>query len=57
MMSLYDGDVKVMVGISVVSMISMVMLMLVGCTFWRRYRRNVVLKEGYEKLLNEGDES
>lgn len=47
----------VIIGVSIAASLTLLLMIFVGCTLWRRYRRNVVIKEGYQQLLNEGDES
>lgn len=54
---LYNYDMKIMIGVTVASLVTSLLMIFIGCTFWRRHRRNVVIKEGYQQLLNEGDES
>ena len=56
-MASYEYDIKVMIGVSVVSMMALLFMLFIGCAVWRKHRRNVVLKDGYQQLLNEGDES
>lgn len=46
-----------MIGVSVATMVTAVVLVIVVCLCYKRHRRDVVLREGYEKLLTEGDES
>ncbi|XP_053373860.1 uncharacterized protein LOC123531268 [Mercenaria mercenaria] len=54
---LYGSEMGTMVGISVATMITALTLTIVVFTCYKRHRRNAVVKEGYQRLLTEGDES
>ena len=45
------------VGMIFICVMTMSVTMFIGIVFWRKYRRNVVLKEGYQQLLNEDEKS
>lgn len=46
-----------LIGISVATMVTALTLTVVVCTCYKRHRRNAVVKEGYQRLLTDGDES
>ena len=45
------------IGVIVVSLMTLSVTLFIGLIFWRKYRRNVVLKEGYQQLLNDDEKS
>ncbi|XP_060581108.1 uncharacterized protein LOC132737778 [Ruditapes philippinarum] len=53
----YGSDMGTLVGISVATMVTALTLTVVVCTCYKRHRRNAVVKEGYQRLLTDGDES
>ncbi|WAQ94149.1 hypothetical protein MAR_006620 [Mya arenaria] len=54
---LYEGELGTLVGVSVVTMVTAVVLAIAVCTCYKRHRRNAVIKDGYQQLLNDVDES
>lgn len=54
---LYGNEYATLIGVSVATMVTVVMFTIAICTCYRRHRRNTVIKEGYQRLLNDGDES
>ena len=53
----YQSELSTMIGVSVATMVTAVMMVVAVCLCYKRHRRHVVLRDGYEKLLTEGDES
>lgn len=51
------NDLNMMMAITVASMVTAIVLLALVCVIYRRHRRNVVIKEGYQKLLNDGEDS
>ncbi|KAL4222827.1 hypothetical protein ACF0H5_018867 [Mactra antiquata] len=54
---LYGSELSTMVGVSIAITVSVLLFTITTCVCYKRYRRNAVIKDGYQKLLNDGDES